>query len=84
MKIIRFPNKEEEILEDIQNMKDYVEQNKIDNFLITFKDKNKHEMCSCYFNLDLGEKMEMLGHIQADIMDQMVETNIDKYIEILE
>ena len=34
-----------------------------------------------YYNADFGVKHEALGHIQADIVDQMVSANFERYID---
>jgi len=32
-----------------------------------------------YYNADFGTKQEILGHIQCDIIDQMIRANLDRY-----
>lgn len=34
-----------------------------------------------YLNADWGTRNEALGHIQADIIDQMILSNLDRYVE---
>lgn len=84
MKIIRYKPKNQYLLEYLENLIEIIKRDEIDNFMICYKDKKSREMCTGYFNLDMGQKMECVGHIQADIMDQMVAVNIDKYIEVIE
>ena len=83
-KIIKFKSRKELLIDYLEEFKEFIKNNKIDNLMIVCKDKTNKEMCTGYFNLDVGEKMEMLGHIQADITDEMIKENIDRYIEIVE
>lgn len=32
-----------------------------------------------YYKCDFGERLELLGHIQCDIIDQMIRANPDRY-----
>ena len=84
MKILRYVSKQDEIIEYLEKIMKDVREKNIDNFMICFKDKKNKEMCTGYYNLDMGQRMECVGHIQADIIDQMISENIDKYIEIVE
>ena len=84
MNIIRIKSDKEKTLDYITEFRKYVKKNKIDNLMIVCKDKYNKEMATGYCNLDMGQKMEMLGHVQADIIDQMIRENIDRYIEIAE
>lgn len=38
------------------------------------------DFVSGYFNMDLSDKNEAVGHIQADIMDSFLKENINNYI----
>lgn len=39
------------------------------------KDKNTNEVLTGHFNLDAGDKQELLGHIQIDIIDEYIRNN---------
>lgn len=84
MKIIRFKPKSEILLDYLKKIIKEIEENEIDNLMICYKDKKNRQMCTGYFNLDQGQRMECVGHMQADIMDSMVAENINKYIEVIE
>lgn len=83
-KIIQFKSEAENALDYLKECIKMVKKDKIDNIMICCKDKQHKEMCTGYFNLDIGQKMEMVGHIQADITDAMIRENIDRYIEMVE
>ena len=83
MKIIRFKSKNERLIDFLQKVIDLAEKEDIDNIMLCYKDKKQREMYTGYFNMDMGQMMECVGHLQADIMDLMVSKNMDKYIEIL-
>lgn len=71
-KIIKFKNKSDDLIEFIENNIKVLKERKIDNIIMTCKDKNTGEILTGNFNLDAGEKQELLGHIQIDIIDDYI------------
>ena len=48
----------------------------VDNVMIAFKLKQEDAyIMTGYCNLDMGEKRELLGHIQVDIVNDMIRRN---------
>lgn len=75
-KIIRFSSKNDNVIkfleEAIENAKEYG----VDNALVAFKLKQEDAyIMTGYCNLDMGEKQEILGHIQVDIINDMIKQN---------
>lgn len=81
MNIIKFKSNSDNLVDFIDSAKNKAKEDKIDNIIICWKDKKNKEICTGYYNLEAGEKQELLGHIQADIIDNMIRVNIDRYIE---
>ena len=58
-----------------------VKENNIDNVLIAFKLRQKDNaqdvphIMTGYCNLDMTEKQELIGHIQVDVIDDMIKQN---------
>ena len=80
-KIIKLKSKQENVLGFLQDAIEKVKENNIDNVLIAFKLKQKDDkqdvpyVMTGYCNLDMMEKQELLGHIQIDIVDDMIKQN---------
>ena len=78
MKIIRFKTKKDNVLDFLNEVKQEVEKNNITNMIIACKCNDGTVLTGYTKNLDLGIKQELLGHIQADIINEMVYKN---YVE---
>ena len=74
-KIINFNVKTDNVIDFLENLKKDIKERNIDNIVIVCKDKRENEVLTGYVNLDMGEKQELLGHIQADIIDTMIKAN---------
>jgi hypothetical protein len=48
------------------------------------KQKAEKEVMTGYYNLDFSEKQYLLAHLQMDLNYKMIESNIDKLIEIID
>lgn len=83
-KILRFKSEKDNLKEYLDGFVKYFKKNKIDNIMVCGKNKNTKEVVTGYFNLDNFEKQELVGHIQLDIVDQMIKNNINDYIEFIE
>lgn len=74
-KIIEFKSKSDNLIDFIEENIEIFKERKIDNILIACKDKNTNEVLTGHFNLDAGDKQELLGHIQIDIIDEYIRNN---------
>lgn len=73
--IIHFKTKTDNIIEFLNNVIEEVKEHNIDNILIACKDKETQSVLTGYANLNQGEKQELLGHIQVDIVRDMINRN---------
>lgn len=74
-KIINFNYKTDNVIEFLENLKKDVKERNIDNIIIVCKDKREGEVLTGYVNLEMGEKQELLGHIQVDVINEMIKAN---------
>ena len=79
-KILHLPHKEKEPSTAIEFLEDAVNtiNDDVESVIVAFKDKDGNWMTG-YFKADWGTRNEALGHIQADIIDQMILSNIERY-----
>ena len=81
-KIIHFPSPknedtpEEFMLDTIKTIKEM----EAETIIIAVKNKEGYWVTG-YLNADWATRNEALGHIQADIIDQMILSNLDRYSE---
>lgn len=68
----------------IQESRDILANNYMDgeqevvSVIVAYKCKDGTVLTG-YHNADFGTKQEMLGHIQCDVIDQMIRANPDRY-----
>ena len=74
-KIIQFKTQKDNVKDFIEEIKEEVEKNDIDNMIFASKLKDGTVVTGYTNNLDLGTKQELLGHIQVDIVNQMIQEN---------
>jgi len=83
-KIIHFPIPEKDTHEDPEkfmlNTLDVIKEQEAETIIIAAKNKEGYWVTG-YLNADWATRNEALGHIQADIIDQMILSNLDKYSE---
>jgi hypothetical protein len=80
-KIYHFPDtKERTIKESIENSANIADQQESEAiaYVIAVKCKDGSWLTG-YHNADWGTRNEALGHIQADIIDQMIRNNPERY-----
>lgn len=82
-KIINFQSKEEKLTQWFKESFDFCKSEDCQTLLIAGKTKDG-DFVTGYFRMDIAEKNEAVGHIQADIMDGYLKSNINKYIEFIE
>ena len=75
-KIINFKTKNNQAVDFLKEAIKIVEEENIDNVLIAFKSKGD-EPCvmTGYCNLDMGGKQELIGHLQIDVIKDMINQN---------
>lgn len=72
-KIIRLKSKQENVIEFLEDAIVQARKYNADNVMIAFKLKQEDAyIMTGYCNLDMGEKQELLGHIQVDIVNDMI------------
>lgn len=77
MKILQFPTRTDDLLEFLDRVKEECKTHGIDNFLCCFKDKKNKQVCTGYFDVDLGERQELIGHLQADVIEKRIFQSIE-------
>ena len=74
-KIIKFKSKSDIAVEFLEMVIQEVKEGHIDNILIASKDKINKNVLTGYCNLDEGEKHELIGHLQVDVIRDMIDRN---------
>lgn len=79
-KIIRFKSKTQNVLDFLDEIKEEVEKNNIQNIMIACKipeseNPAQYSILTGYAGLDTGGKQELLSHIQLDIVKDMINQN---------
>lgn len=78
-KIIHFPNSQAQTSDDfLTETFDIAREQEIESIVVSFRLKSG-EVMTGYFNADFGTRQEICGHIQCDIIDQMILSNLDRY-----
>lgn len=78
-KIIHFPKNKSITPQDfVQEISEAVKENPAKSIMVACKLEDGSVMTG-YFNCDFGTKQELVGHIQCDIIDQMIRTNSERY-----
>ena len=84
-KIIRMFNEEEKnqqgLIEHLEEFLEVAKRGELKNVLMAAEMVEEKEVLTGYYNLRVGERQWLLGHIQADITMAIVEANVDKLIE---
>jgi hypothetical protein len=79
-KIIRFKTPQDNMIETLEFILGEAKNGNIQSFAFAAK-LTDGTIGTSYFNADVGTKQELLGHIQVDIMYQVMEANMDKLVE---
>lgn len=74
-KIIKFKTENDRVVEFLEELIKEVKTHNIDNVLVACKDIKGEAIFTGYCNLSMGEKQELLGHIQIDIVKDMINQN---------
>lgn len=81
--VIKFQSKEQKLEQWFKESFGFCKEQDCQTLLIAGKTKDG-DFVTGYFRMDVAEKCEAVGHIQADIMDGYMKANIGKYIEFVE
>lgn len=74
--IIKLRTKNDNVIDFLEEAIDIVKKENVDNVMIAFKLKQDDaNIMTGYCNLNMGEKQELLGHIQVDIVNDMIKQN---------
>lgn len=74
--VIKFKSKTDSLLEFVDEIKEQIKEYNIDNMIVACKLKDDdHYVITGYKNLTMAEKQELVGHIQVDIIDEMIRKN---------
>lgn len=75
-KVVRFKNKSDNVIEFLEEAIRQAKEYNVDNVMIAFKLKQEDAyIMTGYCNLEMAEKQELLGHIQIDIVNDMIKQN---------
>jgi len=76
--ILHFKSKVEKAKEFLSELVLDEKTDSIDTIVLAMKDK-EGQWVTGYFNANWAVRNEAIGHIQADIIDQMILANLDRY-----
>lgn len=79
-KIVRFKTPQDSTIESLEYILDQAKQGNILNFAFA-ANLTDGNIATSYAHADVGTKQVLIGHMQADVMYQVVQANIDKLIE---
>ena len=75
-KIIKLKSNQENVIEFLEDAIVQARKYNADNVMIAFKLRQEDQyVMTGYCNLDTCEKQELIGHIQIDIIDDMIRGN---------
>lgn len=74
--IVKFKSKNQNVIDFMKEFIEIAETEGIDNVMVACKLKQKDAtVMTGYSNLAMAEKQELLGHIQLDIINEMIKQN---------
>ena len=79
-KIVKFKTSQDDLVEALEYILERAREGEIRSFAFAAKCTDGN-IATSYGNADVGTKNELLGHIQADIMYDIMKANIDQLIE---
>lgn len=76
-KIIHFPNKNKDLIEQLEYITEQAREGKIKNYAFAAELQGEDEglVATSYCNADVGTKQLLNSHIQVDIMAAVVDFN---------
>lgn len=79
-KIVRFKTPQDNVVEALEFLLDQAKAGQVERFIFAAHCPDGN-VATSWANADFGERCELIGHAQADVMYAMVEANMDKLIE---
>lgn len=79
-KIIKLKTTQDNMVESLEYILEQAKQGNIESFAFSAQ-LTDGNIATSYFNADVGTKQALIGHMQADVMYQIVEANVDRLIE---
>ena len=74
--IIKFKSNPDNVVDFLEDAIAKAKEYDADNVLVAIKLKNKDNyVLTGYHNLNMAEKQELIGHIQIDVIDEMIHQN---------
>ncbi|MED3911399.1 hypothetical protein FQP34_00085 [Peribacillus simplex] len=76
-KIIHFPYKDKDLIEQLEYITEQAREGKIKNYVFAAELQGGDEglIATSYYNADVGQKQVLNSHIQLDIIAAVVEVN---------
>ena len=74
-KIVKFKNKTTNVMDFLDEVKEELKKNNSTNVLIASKleDKDSYYILTGYAGLDMGQKQELVAHLQLDVIKDMID-----------
>jgi hypothetical protein len=79
-KIIRFKTPQDNLVEALENLLEMAKKGEITNFIFASKCSDGN-IATSWSNADVGERNELVAHLQIDVMYAVVEANMDRLVE---
>ena len=75
-KVIKLKSNQENVIEFLEDAIVQARKYNVDNVMVAFKLRQEDAyIMTDYCNLDMAEKQELVGHIQVDIINDMIKQN---------
>ncbi|MFJ7940931.1 hypothetical protein ACIQYG_20890 [Peribacillus sp. NPDC096622] len=76
-KIIHFPNKDKDLIEQLEYITEQAREGKIKNYVFAAELQGEDEglIVTSYYNADVGTKQLLNSHIYVDIVAEVVKVN---------
>lgn len=78
--IVRFKTPQDNTIEAIEYILEQAKQGNIDSFAFAAQ-LTDGNVATSYAHADVGTKQKLIGHLQADVMYQVIQTNMDRLVE---
>ncbi|MCM3746532.1 hypothetical protein M3223_04105 [Paenibacillus pasadenensis] len=79
-RIVRIKTPQDSVIEAIEFLLERAKDGEVTDFIFASHCPDG-TVATSWANADFGQRCELIGHAQADVMYAMVEANIDKLIE---
>jgi hypothetical protein len=79
-KVIRLKTPQDNVVENLERILEMAKKGEITGFVLAAKCPNG-EVATSWANTDVGERNELVSHLQIDVMYAVVEANMDRLVE---